>query len=363
MIQPGLSGQWSVDTASYAGGKLTIISGFVGPYGLTVTSDGSLFVPDLKEGRIVRFSPELAYTGWLGMRAEDSAVSGWHTSGSPIRGDALGQFDFVHSVDFDPNGVLYAADYTNARIHRYAANGEFLGLFFDTPADTNLKFTGCPFAAFDRDGFFWVSDFDGNRIYKFNQRLELIGWLGEFAGGGITNGFADSGSAQQSAAFGGLFKPHMIRTDAQGNFYVVESGNHRIQKFAPDGSFIGWLGTYSNGQLTNGWATDGTAISSTQPGGFIAPVSLFIVGDSLLFVADNGNHRVQKFGIDGTFRGWMGAKAEGGVTSGWEMTGLSAESTDPGGFSAPFDVKYYNGTYYIADGHNGRIQIFELENL
>lgn len=362
MVQPELTGQWTVESKAYTGGQLTIISGFVGPYGLTIQSDGTLYVSDLKEGRIVRFSSNLSYTGWLGMRDSDSSISGWHTSGSPIRGDAPGQFDFVHSVDFDANGILYAADYTNARIHRYAADGEYAGLFFDNPADSNLRFAGCPFVSFDRNGFCWVCDFDGHRVYTFGQDMALIGWLGEFAGGGITNGFADSGLAQQSSEFGGFYQPHMARTDSHGNVYVVETGNHRIQKFASDGTFLGWLGTYSNGQLTNGWATDGIAISSVQPGGFINPVSLFIADDSLLLVADNGNNRVQKFGIDGTFKGWMGAKADGGVTAGWEATGLSAESAEPGGFAAPFDIKWHDGKYYVADGHNGRLQIFNLDN-
>ncbi|RKX24779.1 MAG: hypothetical protein DRP45_07490, partial [Candidatus Zixiibacteriota bacterium] len=85
-LEPDLpvDSQWSLElSADYSGGSLQILTGFVGPYGVTVGSDGSVYVSDLKEGRVVRFTQDLEFNGWLGMSNGDP--SGWHPSGTPER--------------------------------------------------------------------------------------------------------------------------------------------------------------------------------------------------------------------------------------------------------------------------------------
>ncbi len=141
----------------------------------------------------------------------------------------------------------------------------------------------------------------------------------------------------------------------------METGNNRIQKFSAGGVSLGWIGARADGSLTDGWATSGLSGPSSLPGGFISPVSVRLIdGDSLL-VTDNANHRIQKFSSDGRFAGWLGGKATGGATAGWEVAGLSAEGSQPGVFSAPFDAVLHGGKLYVADGHNARVQIFELD--
>src|SRR5262245_51818957 len=47
--------------------------------------------------------------------------------------------------------------------------------------------------------------------------------------------------------------PKGIAVDAAGNVYVADSGNHRIQKFAPNGTFLTKWGSQGagDGQLNN----------------------------------------------------------------------------------------------------------------
>ncbi len=362
MTNSHTSTQWTVQTHIIEGGQLQVISGFIGPYGVTVQPDGSMYVSDLKEGRVVRFNSDLVATGWLGMvEGLSGSESGWHTGGVPAQGTDTGMFRMAHSVDFNALGDIFVADYQNGRVHKYSPDGGFLGLFFAPPTRPELAFQGCPNATFDRDFNLWVSDFDAHRVFKFDPDGNLIGWLGETASGQSTNGFADTGSSQLSYQPGGLHKPHMVQVDNLGNIYIIETGNHRLQRFTPDGESSGWIGARDRGGLTDGWTMDGQSTASAQPGGFNAPVSLQLVGDSMFIVADNANHRIQKFDIDGHFMGWMGGKTDNSVTSGWELSGLSALGTLPGAFSAPFDARLHGNRLYVADGHNGRLQIFTFE--
>ena len=71
-----------------------------------------------------------------------------------------------------------------------------------------------------------------------------------------------------------------------GNVYVVEQGNHRIQKFTSSGNFI--LKWGKNGG-------DGT--SGSGDGEFNDPRGVAVDNNSgNVYVADRGNHRIQKFG-------------------------------------------------------------------
>ncbi len=357
---------WKVDSAQYAGGTLQIITGFTKPYGLAVGSDGVLYVPDLEEGRVVRFTPSLQFDGWLGsVRDQTNSASGWHRSGLPDRGTDIGRLYMPHSVDFDQDGNLVVADYMYTalygRVHRYGADGTYLGLFFQTPADTTLNLQGISNVYVDRWFNWWVSDFDGNRIFKFRPNGDLVGWIGMKEDDSTTDGFATTGRAKQSTALGGFYKPHMVLVDSSGAIYVAETGNHRIQKFDSAGLSLGWIGARQDGSVVTGWTADGLSGPSSLPGGFVNPVSVRLTeGDSLL-VADNGNHRIQKFTLDGQFVAWLGGKSGGGVTSGWEASGQAAAGTSTGAFDTPFDAQIFGGKLYVADGHNGRIQIFDLQ--
>ena len=64
----------------------------------------------------------------------------------------------------------------------------------------------------------------------------------------------------------------------QGFQYVAEWGNHRIQRFSPDGKPDGV------------WGKGGT-----RPGEFYHPWGVAVDRDRHVYVADHENHRIQKF--------------------------------------------------------------------
>ena len=76
--------------------------------------------------------------------------------------------------------------------------------------------------------------------------------------------------------------PSDIVFDSQGNMYVLDFGNHRIQKFDPNYQYIATIGNKGQG-----------------PGEFVYPQSLDIDDGGYLYVSDPQNNRIQILDPDG----------------------------------------------------------------
>jgi DNA-binding beta-propeller fold protein YncE len=70
--------------------------------------------------------------------------------------------------------------------------------------------------------------------------------------------------------------PRGITIDKNGNLYVADTNNHRIQKFSSDCTFVAK------------WGSQGSA-----DGQFSSPRGITIDKNGNLYVADSDNHRIQ----------------------------------------------------------------------
>ena len=78
-----------------------------------------------------------------------------------------------------------------------------------------------------------------------------------------------------------------VALDAQGNMYIVDQGNHRIQKYDPQGNFLRFYGGFAYDQGTG------------HPGKFNLPWCVTIDSQGFLYVSDLENRRIQKLDQDG----------------------------------------------------------------
>ncbi|MBM3933554.1 MAG: hypothetical protein FJ319_04515 [SAR202 cluster bacterium] len=125
---------------------------------------------------------------------------------------------------------------------------------------------------------------------------------------------------------GELNAPVGINFDANNDLYVVDSRNHRVQKFSSDGKYIRSFGS-----------------EGTGPGQLKKPWGLTIDRAGDVYVADWGNNRVQKFTADGKHIATFGSTAE-----------------DGGDLNHPSDVAVdADGDVYVTDWGNRRVQIYE----
>ncbi len=147
-----------------------------------------------------------------------------------------------------------------------------------------------------------------------------------------TFGSAGTGNGQ-------LNNPWGIARDANGNVWVADTGNNRVEEFNSEGSFVRVAGTSGSGILQapedvttdsagNAWVTDtqksrvvefnasgvyvrafGTA--GTGNGQFNMPWGITVDSANHVWVVDAGNDRVQEFTTEGTFIRSFGSEGAG----------------------------------------------------
>ena len=129
------------------------------------------------------------------------------------------------------------------------------------------SFNGPMDVAHDSEGNYYVLDTGNSRVQKFTERDRFELEWGR--SGGSEGEFKD---------------PRAIIVDREGFVYVVDSGNHRIQKFDSDGEFVASLGSLG-----------------AAPGKFNTPIDMTFDSEGNVFVLDAGNTRIQKFNSGGVF--------------------------------------------------------------
>jgi DNA-binding beta-propeller fold protein YncE len=168
-----------------------------------------------------------------------------------------------------------------------------------------------------------VVDAAGNEKAVFGTRCELS--TGECAD-------PDAAGPLQPGD-GGFYEPWGVAVDLEGNIYVADTWNGRIQVFSSEGEFLRKWGVFNT---TNGELGD--------PNSLFGPRGLAVDLDGNLVVADTGNKRILRYSPAGAFVDQVGG---GGVIAGRfdEPTSVAVDPTD--------------GSILVADAWNRRIQRFD----
>jgi aldose sugar dehydrogenase len=166
--------------------------------------------------------------------------------------------------------------------------------------------------ALDQEGNVYVADTGNNRIQVFSSNGTFISQWGR-------HGSRD----------GALRDPQGIAIDSSsGNVYVADTSNNRIQVFSSNGTFISRWGRYGPGN-----------------GSFVHPEGIALDQEGNVYVADTGNNRILVFSSNGTL-----------ITQWGEYGGVASNSTLR--FPQGIAIDSSSGNVYVADTGNNRIQVF-----
>lgn len=132
-----------------------------------------------------------------------------------------------HSCRLDPEGNLWLTGIYDHQVAKYTQDGQLLGIWGEkgVPGADDRHFNGPADVAFGRDGSVYIADGYGNsRVVHLAHDGTFLGQWGR-AGKG----------------WGEFNLVHSVATDPDGNVYVADRENRRVQVFTADGRFLhGW---------------------------------------------------------------------------------------------------------------------------
>ncbi len=269
-----------------------------------------------------------------------------------------GSFHKPRAMATGPDGNLYIVDKTG-RIQVFDRQGGYLR-GWRTPASANGKPSGL---SFDREGNLLVADTHYFRVLRYRPDGQLLddrtlgGTFGTQPGqfGLVTDAVEDSTGCLYVAEYGeydriqkfapdGTFlfqwggrgseaaqfsRPQNLAIDEQDRIWVADACNHRIQVFDARSPAV---------KLVAIWGHQGS-----EPGELRYPYDLVLSHEGstpTVYVCEFGNHRVQKFTRDGQFLGSWGTRgrAPGELFNPWAIA---------------LDAR---GRLHVLDTYNHRVQ-------
>lgn len=307
------------------------------PWGLSIGTDGNVYVADTYNNRIMRFSPNIeSFTQIAASEifalpfrihiAADGTILVANTdnhqlkilsaSGSLIKivgsqGSGELQFEYSQGLAVDSTGNIYIVDSGNQRIQVFNPESGFLRQW-GSQGENNQKLLGPEKIITDAANNVYISDARRNEIKVFNPDGQFIRRIP---------------NVQPVKPEDRLEEPLGMALDSVGNLYVADMLHHRIQVFNPDGTPQRMFGSYGTGD-----------------GEFNLPIDVAIYQNNL-YVVERANHRLQKFTLQGVHQ--------------WTLGGPQAGTTN-GQFDRPRGIGLDNtGNIYVADTWNSRIQVVD----
>ncbi len=356
------------------------------PNGIAIDHAGNVYVADTYHDRVLKYTS----TG--------SLVTSWGT-----RGTDDGQMYYPNGVAIGNDGTVYVLDTYNHRIQTFTAAGTFVSKWDTDGVGDNYQFlkgiavdrTGNVYATGDSDqvltftstgtfttrwgtggtgdgqfddpmgvavsstGTIYVADTYNHRIQAFS-RQGATPTLPESYRDDLIWGTQGTGNGQFNDPCG-------VAVDSGGNVYIPDRGNHRVQTFTSNGTYITQFGssqvtwspraiavdnagtayiTNDSTNLIDRLSSDGTLTRLQQE---LANMTARIQGIAVdnasnLYVTDSGTNTVQRLDPNGTFVSLIGGSLGGSALG---------QFSNPGGIAVDG-----TGTIYVADTGNGRIQTF-----
>lgn len=226
-------------------------------------------------------------------------------SGAGVLGKPLG-------IDVSESGEVYVVDSLGKRVVVYSPEGNFLRAlggreFLERPSGVAVNREGTRLYVVDTGG---VST-DKHRVQVFDALTgEFIGTIGK-----------------RGKEPGEFNLPLLASVDGQGNLYVMDSSNFRVQRFGPQGEFQHTFGKVGR-----------------NLGDFARPKGIDVDGDGNIYVVDTSFGNFQIFDNDGQLLMFIGDRGEG---------------NEPAKYVLPADIEVdEDGRIYVVEQFFRRIDVF-----
>ncbi|MGI9104276.1 MAG: SMP-30/gluconolactonase/LRE family protein [Terriglobales bacterium] len=261
------------------------------PYGLAVDSKGRIYVADSGVDAVMIFDQE-------------------HDSFSLYRNGAANfHFRNVIGLAVDDTDRLFISDPDQHQITVVSPQGQVETVF------GNGRELGRPtgLAIDNENRLLYVADTEHEQIAVYDAdtytRIRTIG----------------KPSKDGDDCSGCFAKPTNVAVDDEGNLYVSDTLNWRVQMFDADGDFIGMFGEHG-----------------AEPGMMAKPKGIAVDHDGHIWVVDGEQNRVQIFDKEGHLLAYFGG-----------------DGTWPGQFSLPTGICIdKNNRVLVSDQLLGRVQVF-----
>ena len=241
---------------------------FSAPRDIATAPDGSLFVADSRNHRIVHLD------------AQGLFLNAWGGYGNVLDGEVPGGlFNEPWGLAVGPDGLVYVADTWNHRIQVFTQEGEFLRMWnsFEV-VGTMDGFWGPRGITVDKDNRVFVTDTGKQRVVIFDS---MGNYLTQFGGLGLDAGKLD--------------EPVGIDIADDGRVYIADTWNYRVQVFTPDASGLQY-------QSVNMWDVDAWSSDTLDNKPYLA-----LDESGNVYLTDPDQGRVIVFDSEGQFiRVWGG---------------------------------------------------------
>ena len=269
---PGVSG-FSGDGGAATSAKLN------NPRGVTVDSQGNLYISDTQNHRIRKVDTNGAISTLAGDGSEAHSGDGGASTSAKI--------NFPYQITVDASDNVYFADYSNNRIRKIDTNGTITtvagtgtaGYDGDGNQATSAKINYALGVTVDASGNLYIAD-SGNNVIR---KVDTNGNISTLAGS--TDG--SSGYNEGSGSEAKFNYPSTLATDSKGNVYVTDSSNNRVRKITPGGTVSTVVGNGNRGYENS---EDFAALTS----GITAPYGIAIDANDNIYLSDSWSYLVRK---------------------------------------------------------------------
>ena len=261
----------------------------LGPYGIAVDSKGLVYVADQKVGAIFIFN-----TATRDVRL--------------IRNGYEAHFGLINGLAMDDDDRLFVSDGKLHRVLIFDSKHEVTGQINEGLVDP------VGLAIDKQNRFLYVVDTQQDQVLVLDA--DSLKPLRRIGTGGKNHWLTTPGD------FGA---PSNVALDKEGNVYVTDTMNNRVEIFDPDGNFISQFGKHGDG-----------------PGYLARPKGIAIDCDGHIWIADSFQDRVQVFNREGQL-----------------LTYLGGHGHFPGQFEALIGIAIdKENRVFTTEQYPGRMQVF-----